>query len=66
VTTGRPITLEQLSVKVKRAQNQHNHTAVTIRAIRQRSGIPYEVERRVCTDCRRVLDEKPLKRASAS
>lgn len=53
-------------MKVKRAQNQHNHTAVTIRAIRQRSGIPYEVERRVCTDCRRVLDEKPLKRASAS
>jgi len=52
-----------MSVKVKRV---HSHTAVTIRAIRQRSGIPYEVERSVCTDCRRVLDEKPLKRASAS
>jgi len=43
----------------------HNHTAVTVRAIRQRNGIPYEMERRVCKDCRRVLDEKPLKRTAA-
>jgi RNase P subunit RPR2 len=52
-----------MAVKVKRA---HTHTAVTIRALRQRSGIPYEVERSICADCRRVLAEKPLKRASAS
>jgi hypothetical protein len=44
----------------------HKHNAVTIRAIRQRNGIPYEVERRVCSDCRRLLDEKPVKRASAA
>jgi NMD protein affecting ribosome stability and mRNA decay len=50
-------------VKVKRA---HTHNAVTIRAIRQRNGIPFEVERRVCADCSRVLEEKPLKRASAA
>ena len=43
----------------------HKHTAVTKRAIRQRNGIPYEVEQRVCTDCRRLLDEKPVRRAAA-
>lgn len=43
----------------------HKHTTVTIHAIRQRSGVPYEVERKVCADCRRLLDEKPLKRAAA-
>jgi hypothetical protein len=43
----------------------HKHTAVTERAIRQRNGIPYEVERRVCADCRQLLDEKPVRRAAA-
>lgn len=43
----------------------HKHTAVTVHAIRQRSGVPYEVERKVCTDCHRLLDEKPLRRAAA-
>ena len=38
------------------------HTAVTMRAIRQRNGVPFEVERQVCKDCRRLLDERPLKR----
>jgi hypothetical protein len=31
----------------------------------QRLGVPYEVERTVCTKCDRVLDERPLKRAAA-
>jgi hypothetical protein len=44
----------------------HHHTTVTVHAIRQRSGVPYEVERKVCSDCRRLLDEKPLKRAAAA
>jgi NMD protein affecting ribosome stability and mRNA decay len=44
----------------------HKHTEVTVRAIRQRSGIPYEVERKVCQDCHRLLEEKPLKRANAA
>ena len=44
---------------------QHKHTSVTQHAITQRSGIPYEIERRVCSDCKRVLDEKPLRRAAA-
>jgi NMD protein affecting ribosome stability and mRNA decay len=51
-----------MAVKVKRA---HTHTAVKTRSIRQRSGIPYEVERSICTDCRRVLEERPVKRAAA-
>lgn len=43
----------------------HQHKAVTLHSIRQRSGVPYEFERRVCSDCKRVLDEKPLRRAAA-
>jgi hypothetical protein len=43
----------------------HKHTAVTTRAIRQRNGVPYEVERQVCAGCRRVLGEKPVRRAAA-
>jgi hypothetical protein len=31
----------------------------------QRLGVPYEVERTVCSDCRQVLDERPLKRTAA-
>jgi hypothetical protein len=44
----------------------HRHTAVTTHAIRQQQGVPYEVERKVCTACERVLDEKPVKRALAA
>jgi len=47
---------------VKRA---HKHSAVTTRAIRQRNGVPFEVERKICRECRRLLDEKPLKRVPA-
>jgi hypothetical protein len=38
---------------------------VTLHSIRQRSGVPYEFERRVCSACKRVLDEKPIRRAAA-
>jgi hypothetical protein len=48
-----------------RTLDKHKHTAVTQHAIRQRSGVPYEFERRVCSSCRQVLDEKPLRRAAA-
>jgi hypothetical protein len=43
----------------------HEHTAVTTHLLRRRAGVPYEVERKVCTACRRVLDERPLRRAAA-
>jgi hypothetical protein len=43
----------------------HEHTAVTTYLLRRRSGVPYEVERKVCSDCQRVLHERPLRRAAA-
>ena len=43
----------------------HKHTAVTIHAIRQRAGVPYHVERKVCSDCQRLLEEKTIRRAAA-
>ena len=48
-----------------RQDRDHRHTIVVVHALRQRSGVPYEVERTVCTDCRRVLDERQLRRAAA-
>ncbi len=46
-------------------QEQHRHTAVTTHVLRQRAGVPYEVERVVCEACRKLLDERALKRAAA-
>ena len=43
----------------------HRHSGVRTYVLLQRLGIPYEVERTVCSECRRVLDERPLKRAAA-
>ena len=44
---------------------QHAHVAVIRHLIRRRQGIPYEVERKVCAACFRVLEEKPVKRLTA-
>jgi hypothetical protein len=49
----------------KTGLRRHRHKAVKTHALRQRDGVPYEVERTVCVDCRRVLDERPLRRAVA-
>lgn len=43
----------------------HRHRAVVAHALRQQSGIPYEVEQKVCSDCRRILDERTVRRAAA-
>jgi hypothetical protein len=43
----------------------HRHKAVTTHLLRQHDGIPYEVERVLCSECRRVLEEKQLRRAAA-
>ncbi len=43
----------------------HEHHAKSVHVLSQRAGVPYEVEQQVCEDCRRVLDEKPVKRAAA-
>jgi len=45
-------------------KERHRHDAVTRHALRQRQGIPYEVERVVCRGCRRVLSERLLRRAA--
>ena len=44
----------------------HQHTAVTVLTIRQKNGIPYEFEQKVCSQCRQLLHERPLKRAAAA
>ncbi len=43
----------------------HEHVATVVHVVLQKAGVPYEVERQVCQECRRVLDEKPVKRAAA-
>jgi hypothetical protein len=44
---------------------QHRHTAVTTHVLRQRHGVPYEVERVVCAGCKQLLDERPVRRTAA-
>lgn len=43
----------------------HKHTSTHVHVLMQRAGVPYEIERKVCTSCSVVLDEKPVKRAAA-
>jgi hypothetical protein len=43
----------------------HRHSRVTTIFVGQRGGIPYELERTSCSVCRRVLAERPLRRAVA-
>jgi len=44
----------------------HTHTPVTTVVLLQRHGVPYDVERTICFQCRRVLAERPLKRLAAA
>ncbi|HEY6585142.1 MAG TPA: hypothetical protein VIZ29_09870 [Gaiellaceae bacterium] len=48
-----------------RRTRAHRHREVTTHVIRQRAGVPYEVEQRVCSECRTVLAERQLRRAAA-
>ena len=43
----------------------HRHTEEKKHVLGQRAGVPYEVERKVCSSCREVLDERPLRRMAA-
>jgi len=43
----------------------HRHQAVTTYVLRQREGVPYEVERVQCKDCRETLEERRVRRAAA-
>lgn len=42
----------------------HKHTAVTTRVLRQRAGVPYEIERVTCAACRKLLAERAVRRAT--
>jgi hypothetical protein len=44
---------------------QHEHTAVKSVVVLQREGVPYEMERTVCQACKRLLDERRVRRANA-
>ncbi len=52
-------------MKVQASAHEHRHKSVTVHEIRQRSGVPYEIERKVCASCRRVLGEKRIRRTAA-
>jgi hypothetical protein len=43
----------------------HRHKAVRTHVLRQSEGIPYEIERVLCSECRHVLEEKRVRRAAA-
>jgi hypothetical protein len=43
----------------------HRHRGVSTYVVVQRAGVPYELERTVCSGCARVLSERPLRRAAA-
>ena len=47
-------------------QKPHRHQAVVQHIVRQREGVPYEVERKICAACERLLAEKTVRRATAA
>ena len=53
------------NLNMLRRAHAHRHHEVTSHVIRQRAGAPYEVEQRVCSECRTVLAERRLRRAAA-
>lgn len=46
-------------------QPEHEHSVAVVHVVHQKAGVPYEVELRLCSECRRVLDERPVKRTAA-
>jgi len=48
-----------------RTPSRHRHKTVTLHVLRQRGGVPYQAERKVCSSCHQVLDERLLRRAAA-
>jgi hypothetical protein len=43
----------------------HQHVAVITHVLRQRQGVPYEIERSVCEACKKLLAERDVRRAAA-
>jgi NMD protein affecting ribosome stability and mRNA decay len=52
-------------MSMRHITKSHEHVTKRVHVLLQRAGVPYEIEQQVCTDCARVLDEKPVKRAAA-
>ncbi len=52
-------------MSMRQSPKMHEHVAKRVHVLLQRAGVPYEIEQQVCADCRRVLEEKPVKRAAA-
>jgi hypothetical protein len=44
---------------------RHQHTATTTHVLKQREGVPYEIERVVCEACKKLLAERNVRRAAA-
>jgi hypothetical protein len=43
----------------------HEHVAKRVHVLLQRAGVPYEMERQVCSGCSAVLTETPVRRTAA-
>jgi len=50
---------------MRHPKRDHEHVKTSVHVVLQRAGVPYEVEQQVCADCRRILDEKPVRRTTA-
>jgi NMD protein affecting ribosome stability and mRNA decay len=50
---------------VRRVKLPHRHRGVSTHVLVQRAGVPYELERTVCSECARVLSERSLRRTAA-
>jgi hypothetical protein len=43
----------------------HRHRAISTHVVVQRAGVPYELVREVCSECSKVLSERPVGRTAA-
>ena len=50
---------------VTQLKKPHEHTTVVTYVLRQRDGVPYELERVVCAACKKLLLERRVRRAAA-
>jgi NMD protein affecting ribosome stability and mRNA decay len=52
-------------MSTKQQANPHEHVATNVHVVRQKGGVPYEVEQQICATCHRVLGETPVRRTAA-
>jgi hypothetical protein len=52
-------------MKAAEDKKGHTHRQVTVHVLGQQGGVPYEVERTLCGECREIISERPLRRAAA-